>query len=195
MKIETRQTLTAANLRAADDQPNRIIGYAAVFNSDSEDLGGFKERIVPGAFKRTLASGHDVLALVGHERNLILGRIKNGTLTLKEDDHGLQVSIDLPDTSYARDLRESVARGDISGMSFGFSVPEDGAKMFREGDAIVRELLAVTLVEVSIVTMPAYHAATAQLRSIDPKVITQVQALQSSPVADRWQQLRHAQCS
>lgn len=195
MKIETRQNLIASDLRAADDKSNKIIGYAAVFNSDSEDLGGFKERIVPGAFKRSLSSGVDVLALVGHERNLILGRSKNQTLTLQEDDRGLQVTIDLPDTSYARDLRESVARGDITGMSFGFSVLEDGAKMFRQGDIIIRELLDIDLVEVSVVTMPAYLATSAQLRSIDPVTIAKAQALQTSPIADRWHQLRHAQCS
>lgn len=195
MKIETRQTLTAANLRAADDQPNRIVGYAAVFNSPSEDLGGFIERIIPRAFKRSITSNGDVLALVGHERNLILGRTRNKTLTLTEDDHGLQVTIDLPDTSYARDLRESIARGDISGMSFGFNVPEGGAKMFREGGRIVRELLDIDLVEVSVVTMPAFLATSAELRSIDPQAVAQAQALQVSPLATRWQQLRHAQCS
>ena len=135
MKIETRQIIEAAELRAADDQPDRLTGYAAVFNSLSEDLGGFRERIAPGAFKRTLNDNADVLALVGHKRDLPLGRTASGTLTLAEDDRGLRIAIDLPDTSYARDLRASVKRRDITGMSFGFSVAEDGRTLAQGGRA------------------------------------------------------------
>jgi HK97 family phage prohead protease len=193
MRLETRQNIIASELRTIEDTPNRIVGYAAVFNSLSEDLGGFKERILPGAFKRTVKAQADVLALVGHQRGMILGRTSSGTLTLAEDDRGLRVTIDLPDTSYARDLRESIARRDISGMSFGFHVPENGDRVIEEDGQIIRELLDIDLHEVSVVTMPAYLATSAELRNIDPAIIAQVQAMQSSSnLSGRWRQLRHA---
>jgi hypothetical protein len=87
-------------LRFADPEvPNRLIGYAAVFNSNSADLGGFKERITPGAFRNSIAGGTDIRALVDHDPSKLLGRTNAGTLRVSEDQVGLRVEIDLPDVS------------------------------------------------------------------------------------------------
>ena len=94
-------------------------GHAAVFGVISEDLGGFRERIMPGAFADVLDD--DVRLLVDHEPPP-LARTKAGTLRLREDERGLAFEADLPETTAARDLRESVARGDVDGASFRFVV-------------------------------------------------------------------------
>src|SRR5438128_11032112 len=99
---ETR-ALSGIELRVDAGAPPKLVGYAAVFNSKSLDLGGFIEIVRPGAFKRTLAAGADVRALVNHDPNLIIGRNKAGTLDVAEDDRGLKVTITPLDTQAGRD--------------------------------------------------------------------------------------------
>src|ERR1035437_3378391 len=87
-----------------------IVGYAANFNSPSEDLGGFREMLVPGCFANALKTS-DVRALFNHDPNHILGRNMAGTLRLFEDENGLRFEVDPPDTACARDLQVSMSRG------------------------------------------------------------------------------------
>lgn len=148
--------------RAAQDTGNTIIGHAAVFNTIT-DLGPFKERIAPGAFTETIQND-DIRALFNHDPNIVLGRNKAGTLKLSEDDKGLAVEIDLPDTSYANDLKVSIQRGDINQMSFAFMVLEDSWDLV-DGEE-VRTLLKVQLFDVSLVTYPAYPQTDASIRSV-----------------------------
>ncbi len=163
-KMETRY-LPATEVRLLEgDGARTITGYAAVFNSFSEDLGEFKEIIRPGAFTRSLSGGADVRALVDHESGKVLGRTKSGTLRLAEDRRGLRIDCDPPDCSYANDLIASMRRGDIDSMSFGFYTKRDLWR--QEGDTMVRELLEVDLFDVSVVTFPAYPATEAALRSL-----------------------------
>jgi HK97 family phage prohead protease len=112
---------TAIELRAGGDKKSpRLVGHAAIFNSPSQDLGGFTEIVKPGAFTRTLKTDRDPLALVQHMPQLVLGRRSAGTLKLTEDARGLAFEIDVPDTTTARDLLVSVERGDVRGASFAF---------------------------------------------------------------------------
>jgi HK97 family phage prohead protease len=99
-----------------------VAGYAAVFNSPTSICDMWSEVIEPGAFTDTLRSNQDVLALYSHELERLLGRESAGTLRLKEDETGLAVEIDLPDTSDGRDVGVLISRGDLKGMSFGFCV-------------------------------------------------------------------------
>lgn len=140
----------------------RLTGYAAVFNVYSQPLGGFREIIRPGAFRNALDS--DVRALWNHDPNYVLGRTKNGTLRLTEDERGLAVEIDPPDTSWARDALESIRRGDVDQMSFGFRAVRE--RWRAEKGENVRELLEVELFDVSPVTFPAYQETTVQVRSL-----------------------------
>lgn len=156
----------AFELRAAvDDKPPMLVGYAARFNSWSDDLGGFKERIRPGAFKNALMKS-DVRALYNHDSNqLPLGRTPK-TLRLLEDTKGLLVEIDLPDTQQARDLQTSINRGDVSQMSFGFIVAENGDE-WKEKDGETRRTITEIreLFDVSPVVFPAYPQTKIAVRT------------------------------
>lgn len=164
-----RRSFTVKELRVQDngDKPAKITGYAAVFNSLSEPLsdwwaGTFREMIRPGAFKNAIERD-DVRALWNHDPNYVLGRNKSGTLSLSEDDVGLKIEITPPDAQWARDLMESMRRGDVDQMSFGFRVVTDAWRM-QDGEDI-RELLDVELFDVSVVTYPAYTETSAAVRS------------------------------
>ena len=160
-----------AEVRLADnfvDTP-KITGYAAVFNEPSELLSdgwGFSwiEIIRHGAFAKTIKEA-DVRALVNHDSNYVLGRNAAGTLSLKENRRGLEVSIDPPDTQWARDLVVSMERGDVTQMSFAFSVVTDRWTEDRKAETLTRELLEVKLYDVSVVTFPAYPQTSAVARS------------------------------
>lgn len=146
-------------------------GYAAVFNSLSEDLGGFRELVSPVAFKKTLKDRADVRALFNHDRNFVLGRTKSGTLRMSTDDHGLHVDVDLPDTSYARDLHVLMERGDVNQMSFAFNTIKDS---WDSGSTPpTRTLNEVRLHDVSIVTVPAYPETSAEARSMAETIIAE----------------------
>src|SRR5262245_9503928 len=99
-----------------------VRGHAAVYDRTSLDLGGFRERIAKGAFTRVLNGNPDVHALWDHDTKLVLARTKNKTLELREDPVGLHFWARVADTSYAKDLRVLMERGDIDQASFGFTV-------------------------------------------------------------------------
>ena len=143
----------------------KIVGYAAKFSPmRSQDLGGFVEQIHPEAFTRSINEGADVRALIDHNPSLILGRTISGTLNLRIDGTGLLVEITPPDTSYANDLMVSLARGDITQMSFAFVTKRDSWD--KEDRVNVRTLLDVELHDVSAVTYPAYLDTEVGLRSL-----------------------------
>lgn len=143
---------------------NRLDGYAALYNTPSADLGGFTEIVRPGAFTASLASSPDVLALFDHDMRLVLGRSSAGTLRLMEDAKGLHFEIDVPPTQTGRDLLVSVERGDIRGASFAFIAKED---RWTEGQGgMMRELLAVDLLDVTVTANPAYPDTTVARRAL-----------------------------
>ncbi|OLO40483.1 hypothetical protein BTR23_07425 [Alkalihalophilus pseudofirmus] len=146
-----------------EDQKPKIIGYSALFDSFSEDLGGFKEVIRRGAFTQAVKDD-DIRALFNHDPNYVLGRNKSGTLKVEEDDKGLRIEIDPPDTQWANDLIKSMQRGDINQMSFGFRTKKDN--WYDKDGETIRELLDVSLFDVSPVTYPAYQATEANVRSV-----------------------------
>ncbi len=160
------RTLPMTELRAAEHDGKKVIeGHAAVFDSWSETLGGFfpfKEKVRKGAFQKSIGKD-DIRALFNHDANHVLGRNRAGTLELSEDDKGLFVRIYPPDTQWARDLQTSMERGDISQMSFGFTVEQD--KWSTEDDTDTRELVEVKLFDVSPVTFPAYTQTDAGVRA------------------------------
>jgi len=165
--VERRVNNVEFDIRAAESSSDGMsfTGYAAVFNSPSEPLP-FTEVIKEGAFKRSLKSRNEIKLFMNHNTDVVLGSTRAGTLRLTEDSRGLLATADLPDTTAGRDLSVLMKRGDVSSMSFGFSVPPKGDTWSQDGNT--RELNQVRLHEVSIVTgFPAYEATTASVRSLD----------------------------
>ncbi len=144
----------------------QIVGYAAKFNTFSEEMWGFREQIAPGAFTEALKDA-DVRGLFNHDPNLILGRTKAGTMTLEEDSVGLKYTITPPDTQMARDLIESIRRGDINQSSFAFSMAGGKEEWEEKKDGtVIRTLIQVGgLYDVSPVTYPAYGDTESGVRT------------------------------
>ena len=158
--------LDAAEIRVTNDtytEGKTLEGYASVFNV-ATDLGRFSETIERGAFSRAISEDHDVRALVDHDSGRVLGRTKNGTLELREDKRGLFSRIHLPDTQEARDLATLIKRGDLDGMSFGFTVERD--RWEKQEDRQMRFIEDVNLFEVSVVAFPAYEDTEVALLSM-----------------------------
>lgn len=189
MAIELR--FLSSEMRA-DSQGDEmaLAGYAALFNSRSKVLGrsgdkpGFVEIIQPGAFTRSLERGDDVHCLFNHDSNLVLGRTKNGTLTLAQDDRGLKFRCLLDPTNQAhRNLYASIKRGDIDEMSFAFTIPEGGQQWSDapedETDFVaVRTISSADLKDVSPVTVPAYPGTSVGTRGeeITPEMRSAIDA-------------------
>lgn len=151
-------------IRALDTEDGsvRIGGYAATFNKEATGLN-FREVIAPGAFTRTLQTDNPIFLLVNHDMGeLPLAATQSGTLRLSEDKVGLRMEADLdPANPRAAEVASALRRGDVSKMSFAFTVAEDGQTR-SEG---LRTLTDLDLYEVSIVTMPAYDSTTVGLRT------------------------------
>lgn len=182
--MERRILPIKAEVRAASDgKPAMISGYSARFNELSVVLYGmFRERIAPGAFTESLASD-DIRSLWNHNADHVLGRNKNGTLRLREDEVGLFMEVDPPDTQAGRDALISVQRGDVSQQSFMFDVQPDGDDWYEdEQGQIIRTLTRVRLYEVSPVTFPAYPQTSAEARGENKLV--------ELPTLPRWVEKR-----
>jgi len=173
MEIQYR---TTNDFEVVKDE-NKIKGYAVVYNSRSEPLNygrfEFVEEIKPGAFDEILSEKRDIKCLFNHDKNQVLGRTTNDTLTLRSDDHGLYFECEIdPEISWQNDLFRSIKRGDINQCSFAFNVDENGVKetTLTEGDKIrnLREINKISnLYEVSVVTFPAYTETEAYARSCE----------------------------
>lgn len=163
--IERRHfNLDKVEIRELENNQKQIIGYGAVFNSLSNDLGNFRELIDSTAFDGR--TDDDVRFLFNHDPNLILGRTLSGTLRLSIDEKGLRYEATIPDTQAGRDLIVSLERGDITQSSFAFTVEDDDWS--RDGEQTIRTITKVSrLYDVSAVTYPAYEEATVALRSLE----------------------------
>jgi Escherichia/Staphylococcus phage prohead protease len=177
-----RRFLSAANrpieVRAEQGQPPKIQGYAACFYSAGDPgteyelfrYGDFSavERLMPDCFDRAVRED-DVRSLFNHDPDHILGRVRANTCRLSIDSIGLRYEIDPPDTQTARDLMESLKRGDVTGSSFSFDYLKKNIIMQQEGDKErdIIEVHDVLLYDVGPVTFPAYTSTTAGVRSVN----------------------------
>jgi HK97 family phage prohead protease len=156
-EIRSNQQPLAANGKT-------VSGCAVVYNSQTNIAGLWTERFLPGAFRSTLSANADVLALYSHALERLLGRRSSGTLRLTDDDQGLKVEIDLPDTTDGRDVAELVGRGDLKGMSFGFIATQ------QEWDDTTtpptRTIIQADLFEVTVTADPQYEDTEIGLRDM-----------------------------
>lgn len=160
---EFRGSATGLLVEKRAESGDVITGYAAVYNSDSVDLGFFTEVIRPGAFSRAVRDNQDVRALLDHNTGKIIGRTKAGNLSLEEDERGLRVILQPIDTEDGRTALAWVKSGVVDGFSFGFETLSD--KWGTKDGRAYRELLDVNLFEVSLVAFPAYPGTSASVRS------------------------------
>jgi uncharacterized protein len=177
MSKEERRTIGTEFRVVRTGKATKLCGYASVFNSDSEDLGGWTEQIAPEAFDAVLATNPDVRAYVNHDPNMLLGRTVSNTLTLRTDSKGLYYEVQMPDTVLGRDTLVLCERGDISQSSFGFIVDsapgserwyDESGKETSKYIGVKRVVHKVSrLFDVSPVQQaPAYPGATVQARSL-----------------------------
>ena len=145
----------------AEQNGNTIRGYAAIYNSDSEWMGGFYEQIATGAFDGVMEN--DVRAYFNHDENLLLGRVSSGTLRISTDKRGLFYEVDLPNTTYANDLAELMKRGDVNQSSFAFLIEKDRWEQ-RDGTTYRIIEKVSRLLDVSPVSQPAYPDSTSELK-------------------------------
>lgn len=183
-KREVRGYNGGITLEQREDAPPVITGYAAVYNSDSVDLGYFTEVIRPGAFRRAITEKQDVRALLDHDSGKIIARTKAGNLLLSEDETGLRVQLTPIDTPDGKAALEWVRSGVVDGFSFGFETLSDRWST-RDGQNY-RELLDVNLFEVSLVAFPAYPGTSAGIRSEGSETVERVWT-------DRQEALRNAE--
>jgi len=164
MKKDIKQRNTYTNIELREDDGVRKLVGKIPYNSRSFDMG-FLEVITPTAFKKTISDGAQVLALIDHSSEKVIGNTRNGSLVLTDSADGLICEVMLPETSYAKDAYELVRSGYVTTMSFGFSVVKDHS-IYENGHEI-RFLEEVKLREVSfLVPFPAYGETESMTRSV-----------------------------
>lgn len=162
-----RRVLASMKVEERADSPQKLVGYAAVFDQETDIGGYFREVIRRGAFAEAIGRD-DIHALYNHDYAFVLGRKKAGTLQISEDDHGLKVEITPSDTQFARDMVKNIRDGNIDQMSFAFTM-EGGKQTWDEtGEMPLRSIDKVgALWEVSIVPRGAYPTTEIGLRSLE----------------------------
>lgn len=169
-KTETRELTTQKIEIREDDDGNRMLsGYAVKWEKRSHVLGffmKFREQFKKGSFLDSL-NNDDQRFLWSHDTSKVLGRRKNNTLRLSEDETGLRFELDLPNTTLANDTLESIKRGDVDGVSFAFR-SEDDEVQEPDDDLMLRTVKKAKLLEVSAVAFPAYPDSEVSARGYDP---------------------------
>lgn len=192
MQIELRTNKAELEVRE-HDAGQMLVGHAAVFGRHSQNLGGFVEVIEPGAFAQTITQ-RDILALVSHDMDRLLGRTSSGTLRVAEDDIGLRYELDLPDTTEGRDLAVHVARGDVRGSSVGWftaSVKDSWGQ--SETGYTQRTIHEVSLRDLGPTHQPAYldteDIGALALRSFAAATATDYETVKAAASEDRLAEL------
>ena len=158
IKKQENRTFDITNLetRSVGETGQHVLsGYASVFNSKTRIHDDLEEIISPGAFSDAIKNGSDVRCLINHSWDNVLGRTKSGTLRIEEDSKGLKFEVDLPNTTAANDLIESIKRGDIDQCSFGFWPTEEQYDYNQK--PVLRTISNVKLYEVTIASLPQYE--------------------------------------
>ena len=166
MEKRILNTETTIETRDVDGQEKDVVvGYASIYGSKSNNLGGFYEYIEAGAFTPELIEKSDIRALINHDASLILARSQygQGTLDVKADEKGLRYEFVLPNTTIAQDLKENMRLGNVSQSSFAFTVQEDEWSTNDDNESIRTIKSIDSLFDIAIVTYPAYSEASSDL--------------------------------
>lgn len=166
------------NIRCMGDAQgcdSSIEGMAITYNALSApgNLPGFRERIAPGALARSLKN-EDIICTFNHDPSQIIGRVSARTLKLMDTPQGLRFSCALPETTYARDLKASIARRDVTGCSFTFVDPEDVWSDRSNPAGPLRTITNMRCIELGPVSMPVYTGTSVDASRAFPNGIPQV---------------------
>lgn len=159
MAHEVRSTPTGEIRFITDGGRPRIDARAILFDSWSVDLGGFRERMMPGSVNLDA----DLVALFDHDTSMVLGRTSANTMEVREDSIGVAFTAYPPETTWAQDLRVSMERGDIRGCSYRMMVEDDF--WYVQDDQVCRDIIKANISELTVTSMPAYPETTAEARS------------------------------
>ena len=176
-----------------DAEGRNISGYAAVFNSTSNDLG-FIETIDPGAITEDTILHSDVVATMNHDQEKVLARSKygQGTLHLSVDERGLKYEYEAPNTTLGNDLVEMIKRGDLDSASFAFTVSqdEDAQKWEKRDGTYYRTIYKIDkLFDIAAVWHPAYDDASTTLRSQQEQYEIEMRKLDEEEENDKNKQV------
>lgn len=167
-----------------------VSGYAIVFNSDSNDLGGFIERIDPNSLNGVVEKS-DVLCLLNHNEDRgVLARSNKGegSLTLEIDEIGLKYTFEAPNTALGDELLEGIRRGDISTSSFAFTVGKDSWSKMENG-TYLRTINSINeLFDVSPVYRAAYDATSVKA---DSRGLDAIKQQEKEELANYYKELRN----
>jgi HK97 family phage prohead protease len=179
--LNGKDEVRSCRLEVRAQSDGHIKGYPILFNSLSEDLGGFRERILPDAIQ----FADDLAADFNHNPDYILGRVRAGTMKVSTDARGVYMDVNPPDTTWARDLKVSIKRGDIDKGSFGFRVLPGGQQITEENGEQVRTLSKILVRRLSVVSDPAYTKTSieARNRSMKPPQVSGGAPKQACPIA------------
>jgi HK97 family phage prohead protease len=166
-KRETRSYKAAGlSVRKAADGSSQLVGTAIVFDSPSQDLGGFTEIVKYEAMQKSLVRNDDVFMLWQHDSSQPLARTKTGTLNLTLTRTGLDFVATMPNSPLGQNAYQAVADGTVDSVSFGFTIAANGDNWLQDSQGnIVRELWDVEVSEISPVTWAAYLAPSVDIRS------------------------------
>jgi HK97 family phage prohead protease len=166
-ELERRYLARPMEWRAAGDNGGLGVlhGYAAVFNTPSQNLGGFVEEVAPTAFNKSIGDNLRVLCRYNHDDNQLLGTTDAETLRLEVDGTGLAYDVDLPDTTSGRDCSVLARRGDLRYSSFAFYCIEEEWSLTPSGFPL-RTIIAAQLIDVAPVNSPAYLDSSVAVRSL-----------------------------
>jgi HK97 family phage prohead protease len=167
-----------------------IRGLAIPYNRLSVDLGGFRERILPGAFDKILArqrGKQEIVSYFNHDANWLLGRESAGTLEVVSEERGVSYIVEPPDTQAGRDVLALVRSRNLRGSSFAFTVSQKGGDRYTtdEGGKAIREVVEASgLYEMGPVVTPAYSSTNVAvaLRSYEAWLAEQATPTAAQPV-------------
>lgn len=188
-KTEIRNFDLAECRMVKDGEKRTMVGRPVVYNSESRLMGDFREIILPGAFDKTINDASaDVYVLNQHRTDMPIARRAKGTLRINQDDTGINIEFDLGNQSYAKDLEENVASGNVEKMSFGFITEKaEWHRPTEDRPYYLREIHEAKLIEVSPVTFPAYEETSLATRSFEE---FRKQSEENKPVTRSREKLR-----
>lgn len=167
-QVERRTITESVKLEAREDKAPVIQGYAALFDVEANIGGWFMESIARGAFKSSLESNQRVVSLFNHDPNYVLGSTSGGTLRVTEDEKGLWMECEPPDTQVGRDVVEYIRRGDVQGQSFMFEIRKQEWTFAKDSSEMDRRIITeIVLHECGPVLFPAYSETSVGLRSAE----------------------------